>query len=252
MKHHIYSSEVLLPKALNVTEQEIDISSLTDTQKQSYVDLFKDVVRLYQSKKKPRVIVGIAGPAGSGKSVITAIFHEIAKQRPLPFRLETIGIDAFHYSNEFLLAEKSEGEALKNHKGRFDTYDVLKLTETLKNFSLGYSVSLPTYSRKTHNPIENVINIKKGEPVLLVVEGLWILYDKNGWDKVGKFLDFSIFIEADKERVRDGILERHTRGGRSLKDAAEYYEENEAKNFDLVMQTKKKANKIIHSYYDFE
>lgn len=250
MKHHQYSSEVTFPKKLNVTEQEIDISFLTSSQKEFYVDLFKETVRLYQSKKKTRVIVGIAGPAGSGKSVITEIFHEIAKQRPLPFRLETVGIDAFHYPNEFLLANTSDGEPLKNHKGRFDTYDVQKLVETLTLFSLGNSVSFPLYSRKTHDPVEGAIVIKKGEPVLLVVEGLWLLYDKNGWDKVGKLLDSSIFVEADKERVRSGVLDRHVRGGRTTQNAAEYYEENEAKNFDLIMKTKNKANRIIPSYYD--
>lgn len=237
---------------INVTEQEIDISSLTDTQKQSYVDLFKDVVRIYQSKKKPRVIVGIAGPAGSGKSVMAAIFREITKQRPLPFRFETLGIDAFHYKNDFLTSNISNGEPLKNHKGRFDTYDVSMLVEILTHFSLGHECALPIYSRKIHDPIENVTHFKKGEPALLLVEGLWLLYDKNGWEKVGKLLDFSIFVEGDKDHVRQGVIDRHVRGGRTPEDAAKYYEENEEKNFDLVMQTKKKANKITHSYYDFE
>jgi len=252
MKHPQYSSEVTFPKTLNVTDQEIDISSLTEAQKQFYIDLFKEVVRLYQSRKKPRVIVGVAGPAGAGKSVIMAIFQEIAAQRPLPFRFETIGIDAFHYTNDFLTSNIVGGESLKNHKGRFDTYDAQKLTDTLTHFSLGHSVSIPVYSRKTHNPIENATSIKGGEPTLLLVEGLWLLYDKNGWEKVGKLLDFSIFVEADKNRVRQGILDRHIRGGRTQEDAEKYYEANEVVNFDLIMKTKNKANKIIPSYYDLE
>lgn len=252
MKHHQFSTEVSLPKTINVTEQDIDISSLTDSQKEFYVDLFKEIVRLYQSKKKPRVIVGIAGPAGAGKSVIAAIFDEIAKQRPLPFKIETIGIDAFHYSNDFLLVNTIDDEPLKNHKGRFDTYDVAKLAEALKRFSLGYGVSLPTYSRKTHDPIDDAINIKKGEATLLIVEGLWLLYDKNDWEKVGKLLDYSIFVEADKEKVREGVLARHVRGGRTPEDASSYYEKNEAKNFDIIMKTKIRASKIIPSYYNLE
>ena len=252
MKNRINPTDVSFPKTLNVTEQEINISHLTETQKQFYVDLFKEIVRFFQSKKKLRVIVGIAGPAGAGKSVLVEMFREITKQRPLPFRFEAVGIDAFHYPNDFLLTNLSEEEPLKNHKGRFDTYDVKKLSEALKNFSLGYGVSLPTYSRETHDPVENAVVITKGEPALLIVEGLWVLYDKDAWDKVGKLLDFSIFLDADKERVRNGVLDRHVRGGRTAQNAAEYYEANEAQNFALIMQTKKRANKIIPSYYDVE
>lgn len=252
MKHHIFSSTVSIPKTINVTEQQIDISALTDTQKDFYIDLFKEVTRVYQSKGKVRVIVGVAGPAGSGKSVIATIFHEIAKQRPLPFRFESVGIDAFHYPNDFLTSNIVDDEPLKNHKGRFDTYDVEKLTNTLTHFSLGHECTLPTYSRKIHDPVENVTRLKKGEPALLLIEGLWLLYDKNGWDKVGKLLDFSIFIEADKDKVRQGVLNRHVRGGRTVEDAAEYYEANEAVNFDLIMKTKNKANKIIPSFYNLE
>lgn len=252
MKHQLNPLNISFPNKLNVTDQEIDISSLSNAQKEFYVNLFKEIVRVYQSRKKPRVIVGIAGPAGSGKSVLMAIFHEISKQRPLPFRFETIGIDAFHYPNDFLFKQTEAGEPLKNHKGRFDTYDVQKLTEALAHFSLGHSVSLPAYSRKTHDPVENVANIKGGEPALLVVEGLWLLYEKKGWEKVGKLLDFSIFVEASKNRVREGVLSRHIRGGRTPEDAAEYYEANESVNFDLIMKTKNKASKIIPSYHDVE
>lgn len=106
------------------------------------------------------------------------------------------------------------------------------------------------YSRKIHDPIENVIDIKKGEPTLLIIEGLWILCDKNGWGKVGKLLDFSIFVDGDVEKAREGVLARHVRGGRTREDAVEYYEANEAANFDLIMQTKRNANKIIPTYFD--
>lgn len=252
MKHQLNPLNISLPKKVIVTEQEIDISSLSNIQKEFYIDLFKEIVRLYQAKKKLRIIVGITGPAGSGKSVTAAIFHEIAKQRPLPFRFESIGIDAFHYPNDFLTSNIVDGEPLKNRKGRFDTYDVPKLTDALTHFSIGHECSLPAYSRKIHDPVENVTHLRKGEPALLLVEGLWLLYDKNGWDKIGKILDYSIFVEAEKDKVRQGVLERHVRGGRTPEDAAEYYEANEAKNFDLIMKTKNKANKVIPSYYEVE
>lgn len=241
-------SKITFPSILNVTEQEIDTSALTDEQKKFYVNIFREIVELYQAKQKSRMIVGMAGPAGAGKSVMAAIFQEIAKQVSLPFRFETVGIDAFHYKNDFLVANMSEGEPLKSHKGRFDTYDVEKLVTALEQFSGGEEVSLPKYSRRIHNPVENTTMIYE-QNALLLVEGLWLLYDQNGWEKLANFLDFTIFVEADKDKVKQGVIGRHTMGGRAPEEALEYYKANEAKNFDLIMQTKSKADKIIPAYY---
>ena len=46
----ICPEDPLFPSSVSVTEQEIDISSLTDAQKKFYLDLFKEIVLLYQAK----------------------------------------------------------------------------------------------------------------------------------------------------------------------------------------------------------
>lgn len=242
-------SQIAFPSSIIVTDQEIDISALSENQKRNYVDLFNALTAFYTSQKKPRVIVGIAGPAGSGKSVIASIFKMIESQVALPFKIETVGIDGFHYPNEFLLSKMSEGKPLKDHKGRFDTYDVKKLTESLRRFSLGERVFFPSYSRKTHDPVPDAVFAEQYDPTLLILEGLWILREEDGWSKVGEFLDYSIFIETNKEHIKEDLIKRHLRGGRTLADATAYYEENESKNYDLIVQTSTKADKIIPTFY---
>ncbi|MDP3963504.1 MAG: hypothetical protein Q8Q39_03335 [bacterium] len=244
-------SAIRFPKIIEVTDQKIDISAMTDLQKEFYTDLFREVVSVYESKNRPRVIVGLVGPTGSGKSVIAALFKELSKQIPLPFNFETIGIDAFHFANDYLRAQKSESGTLKDNKGRFDTYDVVKLSKALESFSAGQKVSFPVYSRKTHDPVENGITINQ-DRVLLFVEGLWLLYDRHGWERIGSYLDFSIFIEADADAVREKVIKRHAKGGRSFEDALRYYDAVDAKNFNFVMQTKSSANKIISAYYKIQ
>ncbi|MFZ2832256.1 MAG: hypothetical protein WAZ40_03830 [Minisyncoccia bacterium] len=242
-------SQIAFPPSIMVTDQEIDISALSENQKRYYVDLFNALTAFYTSQEKPRVIVGIAGPAGSGKSVIASIFKMIARQVSLPFTVETVGIDGFHYPNEFLLSKMSEGKPLKDHKGRFDTYEVQKLTESLRRFSLGERVSFPAYSRKIHDPVPDAFFVEQYEPTLLVIEGLWLLREEDGWNKVGAHLDFRIFIETNKEHIKEDLIKRHLRGGRNLADATTYYEENESKNYDLIVQTRNKADKIIPTFY---
>jgi len=183
--------------------------------------------------------------------VIAVLLQSMARQADLPFALEPITIDAYHFPNQFLLSHFSEGKQLKDVKGRFDTYDAKALAEDLKAFSAGETVSFPTYSRKLHDPVKNSIVLAAKE-ALLIVEGQWLLFDRAGWEEVGPRLDYAIFIESDPMRAKGPVLKRHMAGGRTLEDALRHYELVDAKNSDLVQTTKHKANKVIPPYYSIQ
>ena len=179
--------------------------------------------------------------------MIAVLFKEIAKQTGLSFALESITIDAYHYPNSYLNSHFSGGEPLKKVKGRYDTYDVQAFGD-LRAFSYGETVSFPIYSRKLHDPIKDGI-VTAVKDTLLIVEGLWLLYENAGWETIGPLLDYSIFIDSDKERTKEPVLKRHMTGGRTLEDASRHYELVDGKNSDLVLTTKHRANKIIPAYY---
>ena len=241
-------SDLKFPETVQVTGQEINTSILSNDQKEKYLELFKRILTIYESTQKPRVVIGLIGPTGSGKSVIASLFKNLATQLALPFHFETVGIDAYHYPNSFLLSHEFSGKPLKDFKGHFDTYDVQKLVATLKDFREGKAVSLQEYSRKTHDPIENAVTIDKPK-TLLLIEGLWLLFPKNGWQNVEEYLDYSFFIDAKKDVVRDLVIQRHMNGGRKASEAASYYDEVDAENFNLVVNTKLKADEIILPYF---
>jgi pantothenate kinase len=244
----VQNSELNFPTALMVTEQAIDISGFTRQQKDFYLNLFWETAGIYTAAKKPRVIIGLAGPTGAGKSVVAILFKELAKQARLPFAFECITIDAYHYPNSFLTSHFSAGMPLKQVKGRFDTYDVIALLNDLKNFRAGENVALPTYSRKLHDPVPNSIRVES-PATLLVVEGLWLLFELGGWEHVGPLLDFCYFIESDKERTKQAVIKRHVAGGRNFEEAARHYAEVDGRNSDLTLQTRHKAGKVIPPYY---
>jgi len=240
--------DLAFPAALTVTEQTIDISGFTRRQQAFYLDLFWETVGIYHAAKKPRVAIGIAGPTGAGKSVVAVLFKELAKQARLPFAFEVITIDAYHFPNRFLLSHFADGAPLKQVKGRFDTYDVAALARDLNAFAAGENTAFPAYSRKLHDPVPNSIRINS-PATLLVVEGLWLLSDLGEWGQVRPLLDFCYFIEADKERTRQAVLQRHVTGGRSLEDASRHYEQVDGRNSDLTLQTRHMADKVIPPYY---
>jgi hypothetical protein len=239
---------IKFPASLQVTEQPIDLSALSRKQKDFYLNLFLEIVAIYKAKKSPRVVIGITGPTGAGKSVVAVLFKELARQADIPFVLESITIDAYHFPNSFLLSHFSDGVALKQVKGRFDTYDAQALARDIRAFSSGATVSFPTYSRKLHEPVKNGV-VVEAKNALLIVEGLWLLYDKAGWEAIGPLLDYSIFIDADAIGAKEPVLKRHMAGGRTFEDASRHYERVDARNSDLVLTTKHKANKVIPPYY---
>ena len=180
----MHNSQIAFPESLEVTDQQIDLSGLTKGQKDFYLELFSEVVDFYGTKKKPRVVLGIAGPTGAGKSVVAVLLKHLAKHAHLSFAVESITIDAYHYPNSYLNSQFADGEPLKKFKGRFDTYDTAQLARDLSAFTAGETVAFPAYSRRLHDPVKNSV-IVDTKAALLIVEGLWLLYDKAGWEAVG-------------------------------------------------------------------
>jgi pantothenate kinase len=240
--------KIKFPTSLQVTEQPIDLSALSARQRDFYLNLFSEVVDIYEAKSKPRCVLGIVGPTGAGKSVVAVLFQEFAKQADLPFVLEAVTIDAYHFPNQFLISHHSNGVPLKQFKGRFDTYDGAALANDIRAFSSGETVSFPTYSRKLHEPVKDGI-VVEAKHALLIIEGLWLLYDKAGWEEIGPLLDYSIFIDSDSAKAKEPVLKRHMRGGRTREDALMHYDLVDARNSDLVLTTRHKANKVIPAYY---
>ena len=236
------------PNTLMVTEQAIDISGFTPQQKAFYLQWFLETVAVYRAAKKSRVVIGMAGPTGAGKSVVAVLFKELAKQAGLPFAFESITIDAYHFPNRFLAAHFTEGVPLQQVKGRFDTYAVAALVKDLNAFAAGESVGFQAYSRILHDPVPNCIRVA-APATLLLVEGLWLLAEQGGWAQVRALLDFCYYIDSDKERTREAVLRRHMTGGRTRESATRHYAEVDGRNSDLVLQTRHRADKVMPPYY---
>lgn len=231
-------------KKIVVSDQEIDLTHLSAKEKEFVSGLLEDATLHYNGFGKPRAIFGIAGPSGAGKSLLAALLRELAQVKELPFRLETISIDAFHFPNEYLVTHEQDGKNLKTVKGRYDTYDTQLLGSELAHFRSGSEVRFPAYSRKIHDPIPNALKIVEPN-TLLILEGLWLLYDHAGWGVVRDELDYVYFLDDDVARLQRHTVARHILGGRTEKDAEHFYEANDMQNYRLVIGTKKHADQFL-------
>lgn len=229
------------PQRITVTDQDIDLSEMSESQKQFVIEFTDELLALYREKGRERIVVGIAGPSGAGKSVLAVLASKVGGRIDPAIPIIPISIDAFHFPNNYLDGSRdTSGDTLKVHKGRYDTYDVGLCEEKLRQFLSGARTTFPLYSRALHDPIPDRILIEG--PALLLFEGLWILSDKDAWGKLRIFFSKTYFLDGDPEKLRTQAIARHVRGGRTEENSTRFYDQHDAANAELVRQTRTAAD----------
>lgn len=235
---------LFFPLNVVVTDQKVSCAEISDAQRSFVIDLTRRILGDFKLSGKRRIVFGIAGPSGSGKSLLSVLIREIGRTINPEVDIEPISIDAFHFTNDQLRSTTVEGKGLASVKGRYDTYDVSTIIDRLNAFNRGETVSFPEYSRKLHEPIEDVITVNE-RSTIIIFEGLWLLREDEGWRKVREQIEMTFYLDDVAEESRTHTVARHILGGRTPEDAGRHYEECDAKNRELVLQTKMQADEIL-------
>lgn len=198
-----------------------------------------------------RTLVGIAGPGGSGKSVFAGLLSVImqggfAGAGP---GVALCTMDGFHYPNAHLdshFARDAEGRrvSLRALKGTPDTFDADGFVRCLRELRAGRSVTVPRYDRRLHDPVADGPRIGPDRRVVLV-EGNYLLLDDGAWAGVAGLLDLRLFLTLPAEALREAMIRRHVRGGRSREDAARHFERVDGPNGRLIMSTAHRADLVV-------
>ena len=162
-------------------------------------------------------IIGVAGSVAVGKSTTSRILRALLSRWPSSPKVDLVTTDGFLHPNKVL-----EARGLMQRKGFPESYDRARFVSFLGDIKSGKAgVSVPVYSHLVYDvvPGEEVI-IER--PDILIVEGLNIL-QPGELPRDGKpilfasdFIDFSIYIDADVNDLRDWYLTRFFR----LRDTA--------------------------------
>lgn len=165
-----------------------------------------------QTATKTPFIIGIAGSVAVGKSTTARVLKELLARWPSSPKVDLITTDGFLLPNEIL-----RRESLMERKGFPESYDVGALLRFLSAIKSGQKdVQAPVYSHLTYDVIpDQFITIDR--PDILIFEGINVL-QPGKLPKDGKivpflsdFFDFSIYIDADEERIHDWYIARFMR-----------------------------------------
>lgn len=233
MTHMAEFSEISFPEEVTVTDQVIDVSGFSDAWRKDVRELAARIADAYRGSGQERFITAIGGASGSSKSTTTQVLRRLLTAHGLP--AAAVGQDGYHFPQTHLRSKlDSRGEPLSAHKGRFDSYDVPSLKRDLERFKSGEPLSFPEYSRKAHDPIAEAIPV--AGPALLLIEGLWLLYDAPPWSEMLSLYDLKVFFRAEPPVRMRNTVARHVRGNeRALEDAERFYEESDRPNGEMLL-----------------
>jgi pantothenate kinase len=185
----------------------------------------------------PRVILGLAGPPGCGKSTLAE-----ALQRHFPENSVVVPMDGFHLANIELARLGRAGR--KGAPDTFDSAGYLALLQRLRHQRADETIYAPLYTRKLEEPIAGAIPVPP-EAHLVITEGNYLLMPDGHWAGVPALLDEAWYVEVDARLRLDRLVARHQRFGRSLADAQHWVQVTDEPNARLIEATRSRAHRVF-------
>ncbi|WP_386695426.1 type I pantothenate kinase [Lonepinella sp. MS14435] len=164
------------------------------------------VLNRFLGGQNPKVpyIISIAGSVAVGKSTSARIIQSLLSHWPQERKVDLITTDGFLYPLD-ILQEKN----LLHKKGFPISYDTPKLLQFLADIKSGKAnVKAPIYSHLTYDIIADQFDLVN-QPDILILEGLNVLQISNKAETfVSDFVDFSIYVDAEEERLKEWYIHR--------------------------------------------
>ena len=176
--------------------------------------------------KENRVLIAIAGPPGSGKSTVGKLLTDLMNKNLMKTSL--VPMDGFHLDNENL--EKSN---LLERKGAPETFDIGGFLSLIKELRSKNDIKVPLFDRSADKVIKDGQIISR-EQDYLVIEGNYLLLDRELWRDLSKYWDYKIFIKIEQTVLKSRLIERWLGENLTYSEAEARVVNNDLINANLV------------------
>jgi len=153
----------------------------------------------------PRVIAGIAGEPGAGKSTLAAAVADTLGPDAV-----VLPMDGFHLPQARLVQL-----GRRDRMGAPDTFDVSAFLRVLAAVRADAGpVDAPGFDREVEEPVPGAIRIGPAHRIV-IVEGNYLLHDADGWEAAAGLLDVTGFIRIDPRIRQQRLIARHIAFGKT-------------------------------------
>lgn len=214
-----------------------------------------NLARLLDQDPEKRVVIGLSGIPGAGKSTISdLVVHHINEiHRPsangqmteksspsTPSLAVAVPMDGFHLTRA-QLKELPQPEIAIHRRGAAFTYDAEAYLSFIKRLRQpivsGKTVYGPSFDHAIKDPVEDDIQISSASRIV-IVEGNYCALNRGLWSEAAALMDELWFVDIDRDVARGRLAIRHVKSGVTddLESALERIRSTDFLNADDIVQ----------------
>ncbi len=190
-----------------------------------------------------KVIAYLVAPPGAGKSILAKFLEQLSRERSKEVEvIRALSMDGFHYTAAYMnvttIERDGEQILMRDVKGAPETFDMDLLIDKIRE-ARQEGTNWNVYDRKIHDVLPDYWSV---EDDIILLEGNYLLLRDSGWTNVRVLADYSVFIEAEPQLLRERLINRHVAGGKSREAAEAFYNFSDSKNIERVIKNSARAN----------